>query len=142
MQTTADDGQTLLLERIRTDLRWIEARSRELRRLDVRLVSASLGFSALATLLAGLTAAVGPLAGEGPPAWRWTCGLLAAVTAVSGVLTGAHQRFRVPERRAQVLAVEGRLRGLEIALGVARREPREVAREYQELLGQYPDLRG
>lgn len=141
MHTTADDGQALLLDRIRTDLRRIETRSRELDRLDFQLMAASLAATTLATLLAGLTAALGPLAGEGPPAWRWTCGAIAVITALSGAATGAHQRFRVPERRADALACAGRLRGLEVALGIARRDPVEAAREYQEILAQYPGLR-
>ena len=139
MPTTAED---VLLERIRADLRRIEARSRELDRLDFRLVASSLAATALATVLAGLTAAAGPLAGEGPPAWRLTCGAIAVITALSGALTGAHQRFRVPERRAQALTCLGRLRALELALGISRRDPTDVAREYQEVLAQHPELHG
>lgn len=140
MQTTASDGRTFLLQRIEQHLRAAEAASLSLRRANLYLVAASLCTAALATLIAGLTAATGPLAGEGPPAWRWTCGVIAVVTATSGILTGLLQHLRLQERSAQALACTGRLRALHVALGLARRDPGDVARDYEEVLSQYPEF--
>jgi hypothetical protein len=140
MHTTASDGRSFLLQRIEQNLRAVEAVAYRLRRTSVRLVAASLGATGAATLAAGMTAATGPLAGEGPPAWRWTCGLIAVATAASGVLTGLQQHLRFPERSAQAQACAGRLRALHVAVGLSRRAPDEVAREDEEILTQYPEF--
>lgn len=137
MQATPDDSGDLLLQRIQKDLRHAETKAERLRRNNVRLIAASLVASALATALAGITAAVGPLAGEGPPAWRWTCGLIALVTATAGLLTGIHQRLNVAEQLAQSLACAGRLRALELSLALRRREAQDLARDYEELVATY-----
>lgn len=142
MQTASSDGRAFLLQRIERHLQIAEGSSRRLRRVNFRLVAASLCATALATLIAGLTTATGPLVGAGPSAWRWTCGVVALITALSGVLTGLLQHLRLQERSAEALACVGRLRALQLALGLSRRDPGEVAQEYEELLAQYPELAG
>jgi hypothetical protein len=139
MDYAAGSG-SYLSERIREDLLRAERIAARLRRLDTRLVVGILFTTAFATLVAGFAAAAGPPLGEGAPAWRLTCGFIAVLTALSGLLTGAHQRFQVAERRARALACSARLRALELAVGLSRRDVAEVAREYEEVVGQYPEL--
>ncbi|HEX6070962.1 MAG TPA: hypothetical protein VFZ18_14100 [Longimicrobiaceae bacterium] len=142
MHTTASDGQRFLLQRIEQHLRSAEAAYQRLRRANLSLLTASLAATGLATVVAGLTAATGPLAGQGPPAWRWTCGAIAVVTALSGVFTGLLQHLRLPERSAQALSCAARLRALHVALGLSRRDADEVAREYEEVVAQFPEFAG
>jgi hypothetical protein len=53
--------------------------------------SAALITGVLATLIAALAASNAPLFGKGE-GWRWTCGLVAVLTAFSSVLTGLRER--------------------------------------------------
>ena len=101
---------------------------------------ASLIATALATILAGLTAAKGPLAGHGAPAWKWTCGLVAVLSGLGALATGLLQRLAVPERYAKAQACTGRLASLELSLTLEKKEPELVARDYLEVISQYPQL--
>jgi len=139
MQPAADDTRMLLIDRIQEHLQRVERRVGRLRRVNVRVITLSLVLSTVATLLAGLAAAGGPLTGEGTSAWRWTCGLIAVVTAGAALATGVHQRFQIPENLARALACAGRLRSLDLALRLARLPPEEVGHEYAELIATYPE---
>ena len=135
----ASDVRSYLATRIQDNLRRVEVRAARLRRVNVRVQSANLILTTLATLLAGLTAAAGPLVGEGPPAWRWTCGAIAVVTAAAGLTAGFHQRFQLPDQLARVLSCAGRLRSLELGLQLARLSPQEASHEYEQLIASYPE---
>lgn len=139
MQTSAADPKSVLVTRIQEQLQRLERRRARLRSLNTRVVTLNLVLSAIATALAGVTAVTGPLVGEGPPAWRWTCGLVAVVTAAAALTTGIQQRFHVPERLARTLACVGKLRSLELALQLSRSTPEDAAGEYEELLESYPE---
>jgi hypothetical protein len=139
MQPTVEDAASLIVTRITENLRQVEMRVARLRRTNVRITGLSLLFSTAATLLAGLTAAAGPLAGEGPPAWRMTCGIIAVVTAATALVTGVQQRFQIPEQLARALAVAGRLRGLELSLRLSRVGPEQAGHEYEQLIATYPE---
>ncbi len=140
MDTGTDDPRAAMLTRVRSSLSRAETRARRLRSQNARLIYSSLIASAVATVLAGLTAALGPLAGTGPRAWSVTCGVIAVFTAMAGVLSGIHQKLSVPEQLANAVTCAGRLRALEVALTVTMRDPTEVAREYEEVTARHPDL--
>src|SRR5690606_36159702 len=108
MQTSAADPKSVLVTRIQEQPQRLGRRRARLRSLNTRVVTLNLVLSAIATALAGVTAVTGPLVGEGPPAWRWTCGLVAVVTAAAALTTGIQQRFHVPERLARTLACVGK----------------------------------
>ena len=125
-------------EEVITDLARNE-RAMEVERLTALRLAERRKSERLATLLAGLTAATGPLMGEGPPAWRWTCAIVAVVTAGAALTTGVLQRYKVPEALARALACAARLRSLDLALQLARLEPDEVGQAYEQLLATYPE---
>lgn len=139
MQTTVGDPRAVLAGRIQEHLRRVERRAARLKRLNVQVIGLNLLFSSVATLLAGVTAAGGPLIGEGGPAWRWTCGIIAVVTAGAAFTTGLQQRFKVPEALARAFACAARLRSLELALQLSRLGPEEIGNEYDQLLTAYPE---
>lgn len=139
MQPATEDVRTFLATRIQEHLRQVEGKAARLRRVNLRAQTVNLALTTLATLLAGLTAAGGPLVGEGPPAWRWSCGAIAVATAAAGLVAGLHQRLEVPERLARVLSCAGRLRSLGLALQLARLSPAEVGHEYEQLVASYPE---
>jgi hypothetical protein len=139
MQPTMEEVRSLIVMRITENLGRVEGRVADLRRTNVRITGLSLVLSTVATLLAGLTAAAGPLAGEGPPAWRVTCGIIAVVTAAAAFTTGAQQRFQIPEQLARALACVGRLRGLELSLRLGRVDTEQAGHEYEQLIATYPE---
>jgi hypothetical protein len=135
----ATDVRSFLATRIQENLRRVDGTATRLRRVNVRVQSANLVLTTLATLLAGLTAAGGPLIGEGPPAWRWTCGAIAVITAAAGLTAGFHQRFQLPDKLARALSCAGRLRSLELGLQLSRLTPEEATHEYEQLIASYPE---
>jgi hypothetical protein len=139
MHTSTADVRLLLANRIQDHLHRVERRVGRLRRLNVQVVGANLLCSTIATLLAGLTAASGPLMGEGTSAWRWTCAIIAVVTAGTALATGLQQRFKLPEQLARSLACAGRLRSLELSLQLSRLAPEEVGKEYEQLITAYAE---
>ena len=139
MQPASTDVRAVLTTRIGDHLQRVERRAGRLRRINFQVTGLNLLLSSVATLLAGLTAAAGPLVGEGPPAWRWTCGIIAVVTAGAALTTGILQRYKVPEALARTLACAARLRSLDLALQLARLGPDEVGQEYEQLLATYPE---
>jgi len=139
MQPTATDPRSILAARITEHREKVERRAAQLKRVNIRVIALNLLFSSLATLLAGLTAATGPLIGEGSAAWRWTCGIVAVATAGTALTTGIQQRFKVPEAMARALTCVARLRSLELALQLSTLTPEEVGQQYEQLLASYPE---
>jgi hypothetical protein len=139
MQPATEEIRSFLQDRIRENLQRVERKTSRLRRVNVQVQSVTLVLSTLATLLAGLTAANGPLVGEGPPAWRWTCGAIAVITAAGGLVAGFHQRFQLPEKLANTISCAGRLRSLDLGLRLARLSPAEASHEYEQLIASYPE---
>jgi hypothetical protein len=129
-----------ILTRLQQSLSRIELRAASLRKTDALMVYTSTITSVLATALAGLTAAVGPLMGEGVEGFEMTCWGVAVLTAVAGLTSGLHQRLGVAEQLANALVGVGKLRSLEIALSVAQRDPLEVAKEYEQFAVNYKQL--
>lgn len=139
MQTTTTEARAVLATRIAEHLQRLDRRVGKLRRINFRVTGLNLLFTSVATLLAGMTAATGPLVGAGPPAWRWTCGIIAVTTAGAAFTTGVQQKFKVPEALARALACAARLRSLDLALQLSRLPPEEVGQEYEQLLASYPE---
>jgi hypothetical protein len=142
MSVSTDNPHSTLIQRIQSDISRAEAKISRLGRLNVQLVVGSLGASALATVLAGTAAATGPLMGVGTPAWRWTCGVIAFVTAIAAMLTGAHQRFSIAERLASARSCTSQLRALELRMNIGKGDVEESARRYEELVSQHPEIYG
>lgn len=129
-----------LLVNVRESLRKAEGQSVRLRRGDSRFVYTSLVSSSAATVVAGLAAALGPVLGKGPSAWKLTCAVVAGLTACSTLLSGIHKQLAVPERLGKATACIGKLRALEIDLTLGNREALQVAKEYQELAVNYQEF--
>ncbi|HZP01631.1 MAG TPA: hypothetical protein VFD30_15180 [Terriglobia bacterium] len=136
----AEVGRDTMLHTIRESLHKAEAQAVRLRRRDSRFVYTSLVASSTATLVAGVAAALGPMLGKGPPAWKLTCGVVAGLTACATLLSGIHKQLAVPERLGKATACIGKLRALEIDLTLAHRDIVQVAKEYQELAVNYPEF--
>lgn len=140
METGSDTERREVQQKIKESLSRVNEQVARLKNANLRMITVSLGASALATLLAGFTAAMGPLAGQGPSAWKITCGAVAGFTALAGLMTGLHQKLSISERLAKSFSCAGRLNSLDLALSISKKDSESAAKEYEELISSYPDL--
>ncbi|MBV6478921.1 MAG: hypothetical protein HGGPFJEG_01678 [Ignavibacteria bacterium] len=129
-------------EDIKSSLKTAELKLKKLRETNTRFIVISLIASVLATLLAGSTAFLGPLAGQGPPAWKWTCGIVALFTATATVFTGLHKQLTVSERLAKVTECVGKLRSIDFSYSnaVSEEEKKSSVTEYKKTLEVYGEF--
>ena len=131
-----------MIEEIKESLNKAEAKVKQLRNTNSKFIIISLTASVLATLLAGSTAFLGPLAGQGPPAWKWTCGIVAVFTATATVFTGLHKQLTVSERLAKATECAGKLKAIVFSLTNAQSdsEKKEYLNEYKKVLEVYSEF--
>jgi hypothetical protein len=109
----------------------------KLKKANTRFIYGSLIASVGATLIAGLTAFTGPLVGQGAPAWKWTCGVVAIFTATATVFTGLHKQLTIPERLAKATECVGKLKSLKISLENPDSNKEEVIKEFRKIIEVY-----
>ncbi len=132
--------KSALTERVRDSTRKAERVVADLRKTDMRLTTTTIVSSAASTLVAGITAAAGPLVGEGPEGWRVACIFAAILAFVSTVGTGISQGQKISDRLSEGNQCVGRLRYLDVTITTGSRSWEEVAQEYEEIAKTYPQL--
>jgi hypothetical protein len=87
-----------------------------------------------ATLVAVLAASNAPLFGKGD-GWRWTCGLIAVLTAFSSVLTGLRERPS-SKQLEKVTECVGKLKALKLNIDTdnAGTDYKHVVENYWEYI--------
>ena len=128
----------VLVSKVKESLRKTATVTSELRRADRRLVVASISSSAACTLVAGVTAAQGPVVMTGIPGWRLACIVSAGLAFVATVSSGIGQQMRISDRLAIVNQCAGRLRSLDVVASMGSRDWREVTDEYAEIAKAFP----
>jgi len=114
-----------------------------LRKTNSRFIYISLIASVLATLIAGLTAFSGPIVGQGPPAWKWTCGIVAVFTATATVFTGLHKQLTISERLAKATECVGKLKSIKISIensDLKDSDKSEIIKEYKKVVEVYSEF--
>ncbi|MFZ1321685.1 MAG: hypothetical protein WAT71_09035 [Ignavibacteria bacterium] len=111
----------------------------KLRKTNSRYIMISLIASVLATLLAGLTAFTGPVAGEGAVAWKWTCGIVAVFTATATIFTGMHKQLSVSDHLTKSLECAGKLKSLSFTIQQEGYNKDEAVKEYRRILELYSE---
>ncbi len=129
-----------MLERIRDGLRSAEARAQSLRNRSSRFILVNLVCGALGTVIAGVAAAAGPIAGTGIHAWKVTCAAVAVLTASSTFCSGLNQQLAIPDRLAKATACVARLHALEMEITVTNRDLAEVTRQYEDVVANYQEF--
>lgn len=130
-----------MTDQIKQSLQKAEARVSALRKTNSRYIVISLVASVLATFLAGSTAFFGPLAGQGPPAWKWTCGITAVFTATATIFTGLHKQLSIPEKLSRATECVGKLRAIDFSLQNLNNESEkaELINEYKKVIEVYSE---
>jgi hypothetical protein len=110
-----------------------------LRKTNTRLMSANIVCSASATLVAGLTAATGPIVGAGPEGWRTSCIVAAILAFISTVSIGFIQQLKFEERLMMGTQCVGRLRELDLSIATGSQSWEEITREYSDIVKSFPE---
>ena len=129
-----------LAGRVRDSIRKAEGVVADLRKIHTRLTTTTIVSSAASTLVAGITAAAGPVVGEGPEGWRMACIIAAVLAFVSTVGTGIGQGQRIGDRLAEGSQCVGRLRYLDVTITTGSRSWEAIGQEYEEIAKLYPEL--
>lgn len=140
MAMNASIEQDTLTRRVKTSLKKAEGTAANLRKNNVRLLVAGIFSSAAATLVAGVTAALGPIAGQGDAGWRAACIVAAVFGFISTTSIGLNQQLRFSQRLSKGRQCVGRLRSLEMMLETGRRSRKEAAQEFTEIVKSYPEF--
>jgi len=111
----------------------------KLKKTNSRFIMISLIASVLATLLAGLTAFTGPVAGQGAVAWKWTCGIVAVFTATATIFTGMHKQLSVSDHLTKSLECTGKLKSLSFTIQQEGYNKEEAVKEYKRILELYSE---
>ena len=142
MSTEPKQDTQALSKRVMASLRKADKIVSGLRKTNTRIVIASISCSAASTLVAGITAAQGPVVGEGTEGWRLACTVAAVLAFITTVATGLGQQLRISDRLSEANQCIGKLRSLDVAITTNSRDWEEIAKEYQEIAQTFPELIG
>jgi hypothetical protein len=129
-----------LVRRIRSSLQRTQHRVSRLRTTNTRLLILGVVTSGVSTLITGVTAAQGPVVGEGIPGWRLACAAGAIFGFATTVSVGLSQRLNLGERLSEANQCLGRLKFLDVAIDTGSRTWGEIAEEYEEIVRRYPGI--
>ena len=119
-----------------------QARLSGLRKANTWLLFTGIVSSAATTLVAGGTAAAGPVVAGGEAGWRIPC-IVAAIMAFAATVSMAlSQQLKISEQLVQGTQYVGRLRALEVAITTGSLSWEEIAKEYGEIIKLYPEIGG
>jgi len=96
--------------------------------------------SAGATMIAGITAAVGQSASIGIEGWKTACIIAAVFGLISTVSNGLTQQLKISDRLLEGRQGLGKLRHLDVVITTGRLSWEEITKEYEEIAQVYPDL--
>jgi hypothetical protein len=140
MQPETNPKSDQLIQRIRNSLQKAERYTLRLRKTYTRLVVSGFVGSTATVLVAGGTAVQGPLVGSGIEGWRLACIVAALLSLIATVSVGLVQQLKLGERVPQGQLCIGRLRALDVALAVGGREFKEIAKEYEGVVKEFPEV--
>ena len=134
------ENEDLLKARIKTSLQKVESSTSQLRKTNTLLTVLGVVNSSIATLITAVTAAMGPVIGEGPSGWRISC-IIGAVFAFGATLcVGLDKQLKTTDRLSKANQVVGRLRFLDLAIDTGHRSRAEITGEFEDLFKAYPDV--
>ena len=137
MDSTQDHSAIAKL--VSTSLQKARGHVSGLRKTNTRLMGANIVCSASATLVAGLTAATGPIVGTGPEGWRTSCIVAAILAFISTVTIGFMQQLKFEERLMVGNQCVGRLRELDLSIATGSQSWDEITKEYSDIVKSFPE---
>jgi len=105
-----------------------------------RLLFTAMISSAAVTLVAGVTAAAGPVADTGTDGWRMACVIAAIFGFISTVSTGLSEQLKISDRISEGSEGIGKLKYLDVVITTGNKSWEEITEEYEEIAKAYPEL--
>jgi hypothetical protein len=139
MDKQASVDRDALAQLIKDTLSKAERHSSTLRKTNIRLMIVSTTSSALTTLVAGGTAALGPLIGQGIPGWRLACSVAALLAFVTTLTTSLNQQLKLSDKVSQGDQCVRRLRLLHMSLATGASNWEEITKEYDDITRTFPE---
>jgi hypothetical protein len=139
MAIDSTQDHTTLAKLVSNSLQKAQGHVSGLRKTNTRLLSTNIVCSASATLVAGLTAANGPIVGTGPEGWRISCIVAAILAFISTVSIGFIQQLKFEERLMMGNQCVGRLRELDLSIATGSQSWEEITREYSDIVKTFPE---
>jgi hypothetical protein len=133
------EARRKLTEIVGTSLQKAEGVVANLRKTHNRVVVTTIFSSGAATLIAGITAAVGPSAGIGTEGWRTACILAAIFGFLSTASSGLSQQMKYTDRLSEGKQCVGELRYLNVVIGTGSKDLDEITRKYEEVVKNYSE---
>jgi hypothetical protein len=133
------ENQQKLAERVQASLQNAQQTVTGYQKTHRRLMITSVFSSAVTTLVAGVTAAVGQAAQIGTPGWRTACIVAAIFGFISTMSTGFTQQLGTSDRLAEGKHCVAQLKLLEIAVSTQSKSWPELAREFEDIAKAYPE---
>ncbi len=140
MSTEPMDDRQALTTRLTNSLRKAETLTSGLRKADSRLGFASISSSGGCSLVAGMTAALGPSFGITATGWRVACIVSALLALAATVFGGLGQQLKIGDRLTTATQCVGRLRSLDVVITMGARDWNEITEEYAEIAKAFPDI--
>lgn len=140
MEIPTSQKSERLAQSIQETLAWVERDAARLGTLNASFLIGGIVTSAATTLVNGITAAEGPLVGEGVPGWRLACIAGAVLAFITTVCMGVSQQLKLTARSAKASECAGRLRSLIISLDIGNRSVEDVSEEYARVLTEFAEV--
>jgi hypothetical protein len=137
MAKQSKQNHEVLTKMVRSSLRKAQEITSDLRKKNTRLLIAGMVFSAGTTLVAGGTAAAGPVVGVGVTGWKIACIVAAVLAFASTVSTALTTQLKFGERLSHGNQCIGRLKSLDVAIATGSENWEEVNKEYGEIVKAY-----
>ena len=138
-ENTIDDRRNLSVS-VKASLRKAEGIVSGYRRNNTLLLATTIMSSAAATMVAGVTAAIGPIASIGIEGWRISCIIAAIFGFVSTVGTALIQELKFSDRLSEGRQGLGKLKYLDVVITTGSISWDDITREYEEIAKDYPEL--
>jgi hypothetical protein len=138
-----DDKITIDHEALKNDIHAsltnAERNAIRIRKMSTWLLIISILTSAATTLVSAVTAARGPIIGEGPSGWKISCVIAATFGFATTVCVGANQGFRFSDRGSRANECAGKLKSLDISIKTGNKNWEMITREYEDIVSKYPE---
>jgi hypothetical protein len=140
MSEVAIETRRDLQESVKASLRKAEGIVSVHRNKNTLLLATTLISSAGATMVTGVTAAIGQAASIGTEGWRTACIIAAIFGFISTISVGLSEQLRMSDRLSEEKFVLSKLRHLDVVITTGRISWEEITMEYEEIAKDYPEL--
>ena len=126
-------------EKLHESVLHVELQAAQLRAQYNRLIIFGTVSSGGSTLVAAVTAALGPIVGQGIAGWRLACIVAAILGFAATLCITLSQQLGINEKLYEATQSLGRLKSLDLAVATGSGNWDEITKEYMNIVQSYPD---